>query len=751
MFSESVLAANIAALKRAQGQAPTLSSLDADRMRAVPDEAGLRLELRTQAGAWIRLGELAASEFPVQIFVIGPALGTILDEIERTGAPTRVIALEPDPGVATLMLGRRDWTRWLESGRLRLLTGPDYRGAATCSRHVDVTKAPLVIEHPILAAHHPADVAAARSVAHQMIADAEKNLEARRKFAGRYLLQTLGNLPVIAREADAGTLDGLFAGLPAVVVGAGPSLDDNLPALAALQDRAVIIGADTALRPLTKGGVRPHIVVGVDPGELNAQHLAGVDGVDDVHLVAEGSLNPIAFQGFGGRTFTFKVSNHEPWPWFETRGLTRTTLRAWGSVITTAFDLALRLGCNPIVFAGLDLAYTGMRPYCRGTIYDAQWQRGLDAGFTLQQVLEDYFAKLPDVRVPSLRGDEVRTTPTLMAFRRWLLEQSAAAPDRTVVNATGNGILYGAGVRHSSLHDALSGAAPLGSRVRERLVAAHRASAASPISLQPDVDCLLDAKERQAPPLFKRWREFALDTVSEDQIAAALKGSRAARRYRGGPGGSVATLVAVHVPCAGGGSLLSALRDYYGEDAILVPHDAVDVSWRRDDERPALVSPSKAPGLLDKAVLFGNFHGAKYGDVDAPRLTLLRHPVDRLLSHYHFERARPGGRIGAFIERNGLSALDFAMVPAMRHVYTDVFFKDVDMRSFDVIVCPDTYDADIARVGRLLGARLDVVQEHPPVTGGGQMRDDERELRRRLAEILEDDIRFYQDAIAARR
>jgi len=749
MFSEAVLAANVAVVERTQGQAPPLAPLDPERVRALPDAtAGIRLELRTQSGDWIPLDEPATTEFPPQLFVIGPVLGTILDKIERASAATRVIALEPDPGVAALMMARRDWARWFESGRLRLLIGPDYQGAATFSRLVNVTRAPLVVEHPVLAAHRPAHVAAARRVARQMIADAEKNLEARRKFAGRYLLQTLANLPVITREADAGALDGVFPGVPAVVVGAGPSLDENLPALAALQDRAVIIGADTTLRPLTKGGVRPHIVAGVDPGELNARHLAGVEDIDDVHLVAEGSLNPIAFEGFGGRTFTFKVSNHEPWPWLETHGLTRTTLRAWGSVVTSAFDLALRLGCNPIVFAGLDLAYTGMRPYCRGTVYDAQWQQGIDAGFTLQQVMDNYFAQLPDVRIKDLHGAEVRTTPAMMAFRSWLLEHSAATRNRTIVNATGGGTLYGPGVRQSTLHDVLGGAPPLGGQVRERLVVAHRASAA-PVSLRGDVDRLLDAAARQSSSLFKGWREFTLDTVSDAQITKALKRSRAPRRYHSSPGGAVATLVCVQVPQGGGLSLLLALQGYFGDEAVLVDHQLLDPSWSPADASAAGLVPGAPVDLRDKAVIHGHFHGGKYRDIDAPRVTLIRHPVDRLLSHYRFELGQPHGPMGAFIARHRMSALDFAKIPAIRHIYNGVFFKDVDMRSFDVIVGPDTYDADIARIGKLLGTRLDVRQEHP--REGTQIPARELELRRQLADILDEDIRFYQDVIATRR
>jgi hypothetical protein len=534
MYSETTLAANLAALERAQGSRPAFAPLDPERTRAVPDaSAGLRLELRSGEGAWIPFDGASTARFPRQLFVIGPGLGAVLDAIEQAGAPTRVVALEPDPGVAVLMLARRDWTRWFEQGRLRLLTGPEYRGAAGCGRHVDVSEPPTVIASPRLADHRPADVAAAQAVATRIISEAEANADARKRFAGRYLLQSLANLPVIAREGDAAALDGLFAGAPAVIVGAGPSLDRNLPALAALQDRAVIIGADTALRPLLAGGVRPHIMVGVDPAEQNARHLAGVDRLQDVWLAGEGSLHPTAFEGFAGRTFVFKVSQHDPWPWLAATGLDRGTLRAWGSVVTSAFDLALRMGCDPIVFAGLDLSYPVRQPYCANTIFDATWREAIATyGCTWEALVDDYFNRVPDLHMPDVHGAPVRTSPPLVAFRDWIREQIAGDESRRFVNATGAGILHGPGLGQWSLHDVLADAPPIGPRIREQLRAAHAGSRAVASRLRAAVEGLARHIDRpRSARIVGRWIDFTAGAVTRgeirDQLTAALPSLRA--------------------------------------------------------------------------------------------------------------------------------------------------------------------------------------------------------------------------------
>lgn len=530
VFSETILAANVAALERAQAQRPTLARLDEARIRAVADGAGgVHLELRTSTGAWLPFRSPRLATWPRQLIVVGAALGEVLDDLERAGAATRVVLVEPDAGIAALLLARRDLTPLITSGRLCVLTGPDYGGAINCGRFVDVTAPPTLIVSGVLVAHRAADAAAGEAVARRLVAEAEANADARRRFAGRYLLQTLANLPVIAREGDAAALDGLAAGYPAVIVGAGPSLDDQLPALAALQDRAVVIGADTVLRPLLAGGVRPHLLAGIDPAELNARHLSGVTALDDVFLAAEGSLHPSAFTGFAGRTFTFKVSDHQPWPWLRAAGLDRGTLRAWGSVVTTAFDLAVRMGCAPIVFAGLDLSYPVRRPYCANTIYDATWREAMASyGCTWEQLVDDYFGRLADLRVPDLHGRPVLTTPHLVSFRDWLQQQTSADRSRQFVNTTGAGIMHGPGITHASLHDVLDGRAPIGAEVRGAL----RAARASGPSHEPLVGAL---RARLAEPaaaevrdLLASWIEFTAGTVTVDEIRRALSPGRTA-------------------------------------------------------------------------------------------------------------------------------------------------------------------------------------------------------------------------------
>jgi hypothetical protein len=315
--------------------------------------------------------------------------------------------------------------------------------------------------------------------------------------------------------------------VPAVIVGAGPSLDRTLPALRAMENRALVIAADTAWRPLVRGGVDPALVVTADPSELNGTHLLGVPSRRETWLIAEGSVDPRALNASAGRVATFRVANHHPWPWLQTLGIQRPLVRVWGSVLTAAFDLALMLGCDPIVFLGADLAYTDERLYCRGTTFEREWARHTAAGSSLRQIWRASLATCPTVMAPGVDGQDVLTAPRLLEFRNWLAARTAELTTRRFVNATGAGTLAGPRIEQRDLQAALGDRPPCDSAVREVLRQVLRPARAR--DLRPLADAVLAAASVAAQaarepvwPLGAEWLEFGRPSVTRADIHDAL-------------------------------------------------------------------------------------------------------------------------------------------------------------------------------------------------------------------------------------
>src|SRR5690606_29534003 len=143
------------------------------------------------------------------------------------------------------------------------------------------------------------------------------------------------------------------------------------------------------------------------------------------------------------RTLFCRLGDHAPWEWLRQHDVDVGTLRAWGSVLTAAFDLAVRSGANPIIFAGADLAFSGGQPYARGTTNEEDWAREVAWGTTLAEVWSGIVNSWAPLEAPGIDGTAVPTAAHLQAFRDWIVERSLTLTDRRIINASGRGILHG--------------------------------------------------------------------------------------------------------------------------------------------------------------------------------------------------------------------------------------------------------------------------------------------------------------------
>jgi hypothetical protein len=407
-------------------------------MRRGVEQAQAALDRKRAGGPW-----------PSLVVLLGAGAGHAIDIVESDApAATRILLLEPVAEHAAALNAKPESKRRIDSGRLRILSAPDYRGAADAWRLIDTTGGPppLIVPDPELVASNPHAVLAARRIFDRLYTDAHENAKARRAFGGRYLVNTLQNVPRMLTAPDLRSWIGARKGAPAVVCGAGPSLNRNLEALAARRDRVVLIACDTALRPILEAGLEPDFVVALDSTPLNARHLSGLRGQTKAWLVAEGSLDQAAFESFDDRIAFFRVGGNDPWPWLTAQGVDVPVLAAFGSVLTSAFEFAAWLGCDPVMFMGADLAYSDGQPYCRGTMFEADWARIVFEGQQLPRFWQRVLAQKSNGLAAGVAGAEFPASPHLLAFRNWIVERSARS-GRRVINLSGSGVLIGSSIQ----------------------------------------------------------------------------------------------------------------------------------------------------------------------------------------------------------------------------------------------------------------------------------------------------------------
>lgn len=219
------------------------------------------------------------------------------------------------------------------------------------------------------------------------------------------------NRGLIARSPGVAHLFGKFSDVPAVIAGAGPSLEKNIHLLSNVQGRAAIIAVDTALMPLVSAGVSPAITVMLDPQPEVAGFFAGVDTSRKI-LVAPSIASPLALSQWKGEiAFYNKYAPDIPaLAHIASQSPELGYLIPGGSVLSIGLDLAFRMGAPSIGFVGQDLSYpTGGRAYVSGTTYGDVDADSVLAGAREEIVIEkDIF------------GRSLRTKKSLSVTKQWM-------------------------------------------------------------------------------------------------------------------------------------------------------------------------------------------------------------------------------------------------------------------------------------------------------------------------------------------
>lgn len=172
------------------------------------------------------------------------------------------------------------------------------------------------------------------------------------------------NAPQLERSFYVNLLKGAFANIPAIICGAGPSLTKAFSLLEKLENKALIFACGSAIAALSKAGISPHFCVAVDPNEEEFFRLKNSFAFEIPFLYST-RIHPHVFSAVNGpfgylRSQFGDVSQL----WLEeelnlTDPLIGHKLSSESiSVTTMAIAAAEWFGCNPIVFAGLDMAYT---------------------------------------------------------------------------------------------------------------------------------------------------------------------------------------------------------------------------------------------------------------------------------------------------------------------------------------------------------------------------------------------------------
>ncbi len=151
-------------------------------------------------------------------------------------------------------------------------------------------------------------------------------------------------------------MDASYVKKDAIVVAAGPSLDNSLDFLKENMGKKTIIAVGTVFKKLLKLDIVPDLLVIVDPVEHTYQQIEGVEDQKVPLLLAMNAYWKFA-AAYQGEKYMIPLTTVG-----EVDNITETYEDAWdtcGTVTTMALQVAIRFQAETIFLVGVDLAFPG--------------------------------------------------------------------------------------------------------------------------------------------------------------------------------------------------------------------------------------------------------------------------------------------------------------------------------------------------------------------------------------------------------
>ncbi|QJR21154.1 hypothetical protein BREVNS_0404 [Brevinematales bacterium NS] len=278
-----------------------------------------------------------------------------------------------------------------------------------------------------------------------------------RRFQKLWVRNILKNSVFYSSLPGVSHLFGSGKDYPALVIGAGPSLARNAHLLTEAKKRHwILIATDTVLAYLDRLGIEADFVVSVDPQDKNALYLLA--SKQKPSLILDSGASFLTFVHYPREKIflydtvlpLYQVFRHF---WGE-----KGDLLCGGSVSTTAYDFAYRLGCDPVVFVGQDLAYSERYTHAPHNALESMLYSTVDRFHTYEgyNATSQTFSDRIEVKAWNGSGS-VLTDRKFLTFKEWFVRRAKELPIHTI-NATEGG-LFIEGMEHLPLSQVIEGVA----------------------------------------------------------------------------------------------------------------------------------------------------------------------------------------------------------------------------------------------------------------------------------------------------
>jgi len=276
---------------------------------------------------------------------------------------SEILIIDHDISIFKAVLSNIDLSQFILNRRVKFLIDPDsesvknyllsnYLPAVSGNLHILNLRSRFELEEKYFTN--------IRSGIKELLSSLSDDFSVQSHFGKRWFINTLSNLKT------AQTVKNVLPPIKkAIITGAGPSLESQLPQLIENRKDSFLIATDTSLPFLLKNKLTPDLVISIDCQHITYHHF--ISGLPkNIPLVLDLaspswltrlSENIIFFTS--GHPFSQYVNTKwRSFPFIDTSG---------GNVSHAAISLADKLGAKEIFLYGIDFSYPNGKSYARGT------------------------------------------------------------------------------------------------------------------------------------------------------------------------------------------------------------------------------------------------------------------------------------------------------------------------------------------------------------------------------------------------
>ncbi|BCS90129.1 motility associated factor glycosyltransferase family protein [Pseudodesulfovibrio sediminis] len=357
-------------------------------------------------------------------FIVGANLGYGVNHLlSNTPDTHKVMLMEPRPEMVLACLGQTDYRPWFEAKKFHILV-PDERFVAEVIRNLDLQfiYGQIHLKSDIPSRQLGPEYAQWATHIRNKLENFSLELSTLRFRQDVMVSNEINNFKHAMSDGSLLPMEGKGRGVGAVILGAGPSLEEMAPKLKENQGHVLYTCALQTVPSLQKVGLKPHLCAAIDydGSMLKIFDQLDPDFIKDVPLIYSTKIDPMVLKRYPGPTLPLWTIGGIGTFVFKERDM---VIDAGGNVSVTLSRFLRRCGVNHLLLAGQDYAWLNGQSHAGGHHHHSTSMKRRSFHQTTR----------------NMDGEEILTTVQYMTAKREL-EQDLKDAAFPVYNLYGGGV-----------------------------------------------------------------------------------------------------------------------------------------------------------------------------------------------------------------------------------------------------------------------------------------------------------------------